>query len=56
MNYKNRWRIIFLLSSIFVLAACKGGGDSAPTNSGSPATPNPSSDWDQAVWDQSNWA
>jgi hypothetical protein len=58
MNYNNRWRLIFLLSSIFVLAACNGGGgDSAPTNSGAPdtPTPSPSSNWDQAVWGQSNW-
>jgi len=43
-----RMLILMLFILPLLMVACGGGG--------SPESPTPSSNWDEMVWDQSDWA
>lgn len=55
------WRLLIVMAFLLSLAGCGGGGggssDDDSTTTDDTTTPDEgSSNWDQMVWDQDDWA
>lgn len=49
-------KIISIIFIALIVSACGGGGGGSNAGNPNPPPPAGSSNWDEMVWDQDNWA